>query len=75
MTNGDRPRHPNKDLEACLRQIEAGGWHVRKVRSGLFKLYCSCGDHMMSFHLTPSNPNYGKERVRQCRRTCWKEDY
>lgn len=55
----DRPRHPKKDLEAVLVIAEKAGWRVtRKTR--YFKMYCPCGNHLRSIHLSPSDPNYKK---------------
>ena len=68
-----RPRHPKKDLEKNLREIENGGWTVTKWPGGYFKLKCPCGDHLKTMPISPSNPNKGKETVRWCRRTCWRE--
>lgn len=73
MPRPKRPRHPKKDLEKNLREIEAGGWTVLKWPGGYFKLKCPCGDHLKTMPISPSNPNKGKETVRWCRRTCWRE--
>ena len=69
----DRPKHRRQDLEKILVAAEAHGWVVTKGKN-YFKLKCSCGDHLRSCHLTPSDPNYGRNLLGWLRRTCWKED-
>jgi len=70
-----RPRHPKKDLEAILRLCEAAGWRVEKPSRGYFKVKCGCPDkHMRTVHLTPSDPNYGKNLLGWLRRRpCWRQ--
>jgi hypothetical protein len=67
--------HPNKkEGEPLLRDAEKQGWRV--IRPGrYFKLYCPCPEeHMETVHITPSNPNYFREKRRHLRRTtCWRE--
>lgn len=58
----DRPRHPDKDLEYLLRLAEAHGWRVTKGRR-YFLTRCPCGAHMESVHLTPSDPNYCRNKL------------
>lgn len=70
----DRPRHPKKDLEDLLRAFEAANWRVIK-KSGYYKVYCPCGQHLRTVHLSPSDPYY-KRNVLQWlhRQTCWHEE-
>jgi hypothetical protein len=58
----NRPRHPDKDLEELLRLAERQGWRVTKGR-GYFLARCPCGGCQESVHLTPSNPNYRKNKL------------
>lgn len=51
-----RPRHPNKDLERVLRDLEDEGWRVERRR--YFVAFCPCGEHMKTIHLTPSSSGY-----------------
>jgi hypothetical protein len=55
-----RPRHPIKELEALLREVERRGWHVDKTGT-YFKLRCPCRKHMRWVHLTPSGADYVKD--------------
>lgn len=68
---GER-RHPRKDGRDALRVLKSLGWNADDPdgSKGYFKLKCSCGKHITWLHLTPSNPNYFKERIAHCRRTC-----
>lgn len=71
-----RPKHPKKEGEEALREVEAHDWRAdkRKTGKGYFRLRCPCGDHITRLHLSPSNPNHYKERLEWCRnRECWKE--
>jgi hypothetical protein len=70
-----RPKHQDKDLERILRLAEAQDWRVEKRPKGYFKMKCNCAElHMKTVHLTPSNPNYGRNLLGWLRRcSCWKE--
>lgn len=70
-----RPQHPNKELEALLRDLESQGWRVIKGSRYLTAL-CPCPEkHRKTIHLTPSNPRYLINLRGQLRRaTCWKGD-
>lgn len=63
-------RHPTKDGRDAIDKLKAIGWSVDDDTKGYFKLRCPCGNHLAWLHLTPSNPNYFKERIAHCRRTC-----
>lgn len=69
-----RPRHPNKELEAVLREAESRPkpWRVSKGKK-YFKLWCACeAKHRRTVHLTPSDPHY-ERNLRQWleRQPCW----
>ena len=58
----DRPRHPDKRIEELLRVAEAHDWQVtRKNRYYLAR--CPCGRCQESVHLTPSDPNYVRNKL------------
>jgi hypothetical protein len=56
-----RPRHPDKDIEALLRSLEADEWRVIKGRK-YFKAYRGCGVHKKTIHITPSGPTQTNSR-------------
>jgi hypothetical protein len=70
-----RRRHPNKDVEAVLRELETLGWSVT-VRSskghawGLLRCpnndkECRCGEYcQMSVSSTPQNPRSHAAKLR-----------
>lgn len=64
-----RPRHPKKDGEALLTEMEAAGWQIKKGKK-YFQARCPCGAHMATIHVSPSNPNHFKERRRYLARIC-----
>ncbi len=65
-----RERHPKKEGERALIEIEAMGWTVAR-KGKYFRLRCGCpGMHQTYVHLSPSNPNYFREKIRYCRRIC-----
>ena len=69
-----RPKHQVKELEAVLRQAEAGGWCVEKGKK-YFGMRCPCGKHQRRVHLTPSNPKYLLNlRKWLQRQPCWREE-
>jgi hypothetical protein len=74
MRQVSRPRHPDKDIEAVLREAEAHGWRVERNK-GYYKAKCPCGRHAnWSIKLTPSNPNYAKNLAAWFQRqSCWEE--
>lgn len=74
MTAAGRPTHPVKELEKFLQSLESQGWRVSRGRK-YYQARCNCGAHQMGIHLTPSDPNYLRNRKGAFRRTgCWKED-
>ena len=70
-----RPKHPDKELEKLLVAAELQGWRIEKRPRAYFKMKCPCSErHIKTVRLSPSNPNYAQELVRQLKRaTCWKE--
>ncbi len=70
-----RQRHPDKDLERFLRELEGRGWRVVKGRK-YFKVKCGCADlHMKTIHLTPSGRMYLLNLRRWFeRQSCWEEE-
>lgn len=67
-----RPRHPNKELEALICDVETHGWRVMKAKK-YYKAYCPCDhEHMKIVHLTPSGRMY-LVNLRKWfeRQTCW----
>jgi hypothetical protein len=67
-----RPKHPNKELEKLIRDLEEADWKVTKGRK-YYRAKCPCGGHQASIKLTPSNPNWTQEKRRHLERdTCWK---
>lgn len=69
-----RPRHPNKDLEQLLRDAERADWRIKKGGK-YYMCRCPCPDqHMEHIHLTPSDPNYEKnKRKKMSKCTAWRE--
>lgn len=69
----NRPRHPNKEIEAVICAIEAQGWRVMKARK-YYKTYCPCDlEHMHIIHLTPSGRMYVVNlRKWYERQPCWR---
>lgn len=54
---GTWPKHSKKELEQLLELFDSCGWRVTKGKK-YYKVYCPCGDHQTTVHLSPSNPNY-----------------
>ncbi len=69
-------RHPRKEGRDAIEELKSIGWIADETSGskGYFRLKCSCGQHISWLHLTPSNPNYFRERVSHCRRTCAAEE-
>lgn len=69
-----RPRHPDKGLEALIRDAEAQGWVAQhNPKTGYYKLRCECGLHLKWVKKTPSGANYEKNlRAWLQRQSCWK---
>lgn len=71
----DRPKHPKKDLEGFLKEVEAHGWQVTKPPRGYFKCKCSCPEkHMKWVALTPSGARYlNNLRAWFKHQPCWED--
>ncbi len=67
-------RHPQKEGRDAIKALKAIGWTVDSDTKGYFKLRCPCGKHLAWLHLTPSNPNYFRERVSHCKSECSIDD-
>jgi hypothetical protein len=60
-------KHPRKDLEEVLVIFYEAGWLIED--SGRYhRVKCPCGEHQRSIHLTPSNPDYGRQALNWLRR-------
>lgn len=57
-----RPRHPRKDLEKLIQTAEDQGWTFTKGNR-YYKGRCPCGKCMETVSLTPSNPNFAKNKL------------
>lgn len=64
------PKHPKKELEAVLEVFDLHGWVVTR-RKGYYRVRCGCGLHQTSVHLSPSDPNYPRNKLAWLhRQTC-----
>ena len=66
--------HPKKDLQALLFRFHKQDWTIFDPPT-YYKTYCACIDkHKKMIHLTPSDPNYGKNQAKWLeRQTCYSE--
>ena len=71
----DRPRHPNKEIESAIQDLEAAGWSVDAPLSGHAwgRAYCRCATRdgcIASIWSTPKVPeNHAaqlRRRIGQC---------
>ena len=58
-----RTRHPNKDIEAALRTLEAAGWTVQNARGR--------SAHAWGFALCPANAGNLCRSGQFCRMSVW----
>jgi len=66
----ERPKHPRKELERLLQDVEDKGWVVKKTT--YYEIKCPCGKHMRWVHLTPRGRDYEKDVRRWLKnKTCW----
>lgn len=63
----DRPRHPKKQLEDLIRIAEGQGWTFTKGRK-YFTGRCPCGLCSETVHLSPSNPNYARNKLNKMKK-------
>lgn len=69
-----RPRHTKKELEELLQEAERKRWEGRRGKK-YFRMFCPCGAHQKTVHLSPSDPHYKQNLVGRLMRTgCWEED-
>lgn len=57
-----RPRHQRDDLEKLIRTAEEHGWRVTR-RKGYYRAQCPCRLCQESVVLTPSDPNYARNKL------------
>lgn len=55
-------KHPKKELDAVLGEYADARWRIERAK-GYYRVYCPCGKHMRSIHLSPSDPNYVKNAL------------
>lgn len=61
-TNGYWKRHPRKDLQMLLIEFDEEKWRIKNPPT-YYKVYCPCPTkHKTMVHLTPSDPNYKKNK-------------
>lgn len=64
-----RPRHPNKEGERVIRELEGQGWTFRYNKH--FVGYCPCErQHLYTISTTPSDPNHFKNKLRRALKLC-----
>lgn len=51
------PRHPNKDIEEVLVELDGQKWRITRGRK-YYQVPCPCGLHRKVIHMTPSSRNY-----------------
>jgi hypothetical protein len=69
------PRHPNKELQAFLLELDDAGWRIKKD-GRYYKALCPCDDkHSAVIHLTPSNPYHRNIKRTYLRNTTCFGDY
>lgn len=78
-----RKRHPSKEIEAVIQELEALGWTVIEGKGHAWGILrcpqnsaeCRCGEFcQMSVWSTPKNPEAHARRVRQKALACTKID-
>lgn len=69
-----RPRHPNKEIEAAVREAEALGWRFRKGHGHAWGvLYCPHGERggcVKSVYSTPVRPENHAREIRRAAERC-----
>lgn len=68
-------RHPKKEGQDVLDAFDRQRWRIENSPT-YYTVLCACGDHQTRVHLTPSDPNYWRNKLAWARRQpCWnKED-
>ena len=76
-----RKRHPSKEIEAMIQELEALGWAVIEGKGHAWGILrcpnnskeCRCGEFcQMSVWSTPKNPQHFAKKVRQKALACVK---
>lgn len=68
-----RPRHPDKDLEGLLQELEKQDWRVTRERK-YYRIRCPCPKkHQGMIHLTPHRGYALRRRRWLISRTCFRE--
>jgi hypothetical protein len=66
--------HPKPELQALLMLFHNANWRIVDPTSRYYKVYCSCGGHKATIHLSPSDPGYAMNRSKWLQRqSCYKE--
>lgn len=60
-------KHPKKEGEDALAEFDELGWQIVDPPK-YYTVKCPCGEHMTHLHISPSNPNHWKERLRWAKR-------
>lgn len=69
-----RPRHPDKELEALLRDLERQNWTVKRGK-GYFLARCPCAEkHQKWIHLTPRRGYAKRQRYWFESKTCYRSN-
>lgn len=55
-------RKAKKDVEVILVAFDAAGWTVLDPPK-YYTVRCPCGHHQRWIHLTPSDPDYGRNAI------------
>ncbi len=73
-TNGYWRTHPVKELQALLVEFHEQGWTILDAPT-YYKMRCPCASkHKTTMHLTPSDPNYERNKKQWLRRqSCYTE--
>jgi hypothetical protein len=68
----DRPRHPNKEIEAAISFAEASGWRWRKMGhwGRLFRAFAGREGCQFGVNGTPRNPENHARQIRRAVNRC-----
>jgi hypothetical protein len=66
----------DKDIESLLLSLKRQSWRVQpRTRTGYYKVYCPCGAHLKTVHISPGDRRYLRNLMGWLKRSgCWKED-
>lgn len=66
-------KHPRKEIEALLGEFHEAGWRIEDPPK-YYRVFCPCGKHLRSIHLTPSDPRYVNHALRWLyRQPCYRQ--